>query len=163
MPQINCYIPIKLRLAGELSEAQLEQLGQTVTRAVTARLEQARRTLREHGYAPSVETVAPIRERIDQSRLSNGRYGVPSYDHGGKTVDAPVTGDTDTQIEAMWQSAVDAWEKQSKNLASIDERARARRIFILLNLGPANPSKIWMRSTRSSICASISATMKTRP
>ncbi|MCB0177422.1 MAG: hypothetical protein KDI62_04275 [Anaerolineae bacterium] len=141
MPQINCYIPIKLRLAGELSEAQLEQLGQTVTRAVTARLEQARRTLREHGYAPSVETVAPIRERIDQSRLSNGRYGVPSYDHGGKTVDAPVTGDTDTQIEAMWQSAVDAWEKQSKNLASIDERARARRIFILLNLGPANPFK----------------------
>src|SRR5262245_34565230 len=38
MPQINCYIPIKLRLVGELGEAQLEQLGQTLVRMLQARL-----------------------------------------------------------------------------------------------------------------------------
>jgi outer membrane protein OmpA-like peptidoglycan-associated protein len=98
--QINCYIPIKVCITGQLSDAQLDQLGQTLTCAITARMEQARHALGEHGYAPSGEAVASAREPVDHARLSNGRYGLPSYDTGGEAVRVPVIKSTPSIAEA---------------------------------------------------------------
>ncbi len=42
MPQINCYIPIKIRITGRLSDAQMGQLGDAIARAVVGRIEFAR-------------------------------------------------------------------------------------------------------------------------
>ncbi len=92
MREVNCHIPIKVCIRGRLSDAQLDELGEALIRAVAARIEQARRTLGEHGHARGHETVASTRERFDPARLFNGGYGLPSYDKGGETVTVPVTG-----------------------------------------------------------------------
>ena len=99
----------------------------------------------------ATRTLAPVnssRDRTDVEPVSSrgaerfGRerfeaesrtYNVPSY--GGGTVDVPVAGQTPEQLKEQWQSAVEAWEETSKELPSAEQRARARRIFILLRLG----------------------------
>lgn len=116
MRQVNCYIPIKLCITGRLGDAQLDQLGEALTRAITARMEQARRTLSEHGHAPARETVASARESFDPARLSNGGYGLPSYDKGGETVTVPVAGDIEAQA--------DPWAKLSP-----DGRKKAEELY----------------------------------
>lgn len=139
MPAIHCHIPIKVCITGRLSDAQLEQLEHALIRAVTARLTQARHALGEHGHAPINEIATTAREPFDQARLADGRYGLPAYDDGGQTVGVPVIGDLEAQLEEMWQSAVDYWREQSTELPAFAERARARRVFLLLGLGPETP------------------------
>ena len=85
---------------------------------------------------PDVEPVSSRgAERFGRERFEaeSRTYNVPSY--GGGTVDVPVAGQTPEQLKEQWQSAVEAWEETSKELPSAEERARARRIFILLRLG----------------------------
>src|SRR5260370_359689 len=114
MREINCYIPIKVRIVGELSEAHIEQLGQTMNRTLAARLEQARRTLAEHGYASAQATIVTWPgERVDEARLYHGGYSLPSYDNGGKTVSVPVvsgipsSGKQSDPLEEDWQNELD--------------------------------------------------------
>lgn len=94
MAQINCYIPIKLRLNGELGPDQLDQLGATLARTVAARLAQAKGTIAaSQGWtiSPTGET---IREEVDFSRLdfSSGgsHYHLPSYDGGETATAVPI-------------------------------------------------------------------------
>src|SRR4051812_42978722 len=142
MRQVNCYIPIKVCISGSLSAAQLDELGDALIRAIAARMEQARRTLSEHGHAPTRETAASTHEWFDPTRLSNGRYGLPSYDEGGKAVTVPVTGDIEAQLEIELANLTKSWDDYSNDVGvSFDERAYARRVFILLNFGPDSPSK----------------------
>lgn len=87
MREINCYIPIKLRLVGELSEAQLEELGQILARTLQQRLAFAERTLLSAhaglGYSGDREVV---REDYDPSRedVTGQTYTLPSYREQGQ-------------------------------------------------------------------------------
>jgi hypothetical protein len=80
MPQINCYIPIQIRLTGVLSDDQLEKLGQTVRRAVQARLSLADRTIADRYRLASLDGEAEVREAFDPARSENGFYQIPSFD-----------------------------------------------------------------------------------
>ena len=80
MRQVNCYIPIKLCITGRLSDAQLDELGDALVRAVAGRISFAERTIgaqsgrflcsgselvHEH-YDPAQESALP-REEPDPS------------------------------------------------------------------------------------------------
>jgi hypothetical protein len=129
MPQVNCHIPIKVCIKGRLSDAQLAELGEALIRAIAARMEQARRTLGEHGHAPTHETAASTHERFNPTRLSNGSYGLPSYDAGGKTVQVTIR----DPLEESWQSESDEASRLAKEGASPSERAFRYRLWLLLN------------------------------
>ena len=144
MRQINCHIPIKLCITGRLSDAQLDELGEALMGAITARMEQARRTLGEHGHAPAHATLTSARESFDPARLSKGRYGLPSYDDGGKTVSVPVVVDIEGELLEELQKLSAEWEKLSEDLSvAFEQHAYYRRVFILLDLGPTNVLKTW--------------------
>jgi len=86
MPQINCYLPIKLRIVGELSEAHIEQLGQTLVRTLQERLAFAERTIVARYNLASLSGETEVREAYDPGReeAEAGRYQVPSYLHHGR-------------------------------------------------------------------------------
>jgi hypothetical protein len=56
VPEINCHIPVRVRITGRPSDAQLDQLAETVARAVAARIRFAERTI--NGETPPA-THAP--------------------------------------------------------------------------------------------------------
>ena len=125
-----------------MSDSQLDELGEALIRAVAARIEQARRTLSERGHAHARETFASNHQPFDPHRLSNGGYGLPSYDKGGETVTVPVAGDIEAQLAKELQQLQTDWDVYSKNVdIPFDERAYARRVFILLYFGPNTPLK----------------------
>jgi len=68
-------------------------------------------------------------ERFDRQ---TGTYKVPSYDDGGQTTGLPVVSGAQAQLDAQWESTLNTWEEQSKTLLSFEERAAARRVYILL-------------------------------
>jgi hypothetical protein len=142
MRQVNCHIPIKVCIRGRPSDAQLDELGEALIRAIAARMEQARRTLSERGHGNARETFASNRQLFDPGRLSNGGYGLPAYDKAGETVTVPVTGDIEAELEKELQKLKVDWDYYSKDVdATFDERAYARRFFILLYFGPDSPLK----------------------
>jgi hypothetical protein len=97
MQQINCYLPIKVRITGRLSDAQLDQLSETIVRALAARVSFAQRTIASHtgGHALRGD-VELLREDYDPSRVdeATGTYSVPSYQspREGKARRVPVRG-----------------------------------------------------------------------
>src|SRR5437763_619866 len=88
MPQINCYLPIKLGLTGELSEAHIEQLGQTLVRTLQERLAFAERTIATRYNLAALSGETEVREAYDAAREENGggRYQIPAYDQQGQPV-----------------------------------------------------------------------------
>src|SRR5437667_1036682 len=86
MQQINCYIPIKVRVTGRLSDAQLAELSATVERMLSARMAVAQRTLLAHGVqARGTESMQPPVELFEPARWTPraDTYTVPSYKDGG--------------------------------------------------------------------------------
>jgi hypothetical protein len=80
--QINCYIPIKLCITGRLSDAQLEQLAETLMRALAARISFAERTIaqRQGGYAASHAVVGGYAHwEPDRFDSTADHYIVASY------------------------------------------------------------------------------------
>lgn len=65
MPQINCHIPVRVRITGRPSDAQLDQLVETIARAVAARIRLAERTIGGEtgpaGHAPRAVAGGLIR------------------------------------------------------------------------------------------------------
>ncbi|MFF3374070.1 DNA/RNA non-specific endonuclease [Streptomyces sp. NPDC002680] len=91
---IDCHVPIAVRLVGEPTPAQLEQLGRELARTVAARVAQVERILAER-HRFEARTAPPVRERYEPGRdAANARGGaqVPSYDSGGRPVTVPVRG-----------------------------------------------------------------------
>ena len=88
MPQINCYLPIKLRIVGELSDAQLEQLGQTLVRSLRTRLAFAERTIAAHHNLVTIGGASEVREAYDPAReeSESSSYRIPSYQQKGQLV-----------------------------------------------------------------------------
>jgi len=89
---IECHVPVAVRMVGEPTPAQLEQLGRALARTVAARVAQVERVLAErHRFGAGAP--APVRERYEPDRdAANGRGGtqVPSYDDRGRPVTVPV-------------------------------------------------------------------------
>lgn len=82
MRQINCHIPIKLRITGRLSDAQLDQLGEQLVRALTARISFAERTIASHNSGRTTGgEVEIVREEYNPTRLEPGTnsYFIPSF------------------------------------------------------------------------------------
>ncbi|WP_105969046.1 DNA/RNA non-specific endonuclease [Streptomyces geranii] len=88
---IDCHVPIAVRMVGEPTPAQLEQLGRALARTVAARVAQAERVLAERHHF-GTGTPPPVRERYEPARdAANDRATrVPSYDDGGRPVTVPV-------------------------------------------------------------------------
>ena len=93
MPQINCHIPIKLRLVGTPSESQLEQLGQTLTRSLHERITFAERTIASRYNLSTVGAATELRESYDPARveIDGSAYQIPSYDRHGSPVSMRLT------------------------------------------------------------------------
>lgn len=88
MAQINCYIPIKLRIVGELNDAQLEQLGQTLVRTLQARIAFAERSLAARYNLTDWGGASESRETYDPAYAdgADATYQIPSYNGGGQRV-----------------------------------------------------------------------------
>jgi hypothetical protein len=88
MREINCHIPITLRITGRLSDTQLDTLSETFVRAVGARIALAQRTIASHIGGQSLRGVELVREQYDpaQEDLASPEYSIPSYRGGGKRV-----------------------------------------------------------------------------
>src|ERR1700687_5233072 len=89
MPRINCYLPVKVCITGRLGDAQLEQLSETIVRALSARISFAEQELTAaDGGRYLAGRAEIIREDYDQARYEGGAdsYRVPSYHGGGQPV-----------------------------------------------------------------------------
>ena len=93
MQQINCYIPIKLRITGRLNDAQLDQLTETIVRAVAARISFAQRTIADHFSARLAGGRQEVtREPYDSEHagLGGSEYSIASYQVAGKRAKVPL-------------------------------------------------------------------------
>lgn len=88
MAQINCHLPIKLRIVGELGDAQLEQLGPTLVRLVQARLALAERTIAARYNVTAMSGKRDVREAYDPAfaEIPAAAYHLPAYDRLGDRV-----------------------------------------------------------------------------
>ncbi|MFN2496352.1 MAG: hypothetical protein ABR608_10675 [Pseudonocardiaceae bacterium] len=66
--QINCHVPIAVRMAGEPTQAQLEALGHTLARTVAARLAKAEQVLTER-HRSAVGVVWNV-EHLDEAMMA---------------------------------------------------------------------------------------------
>jgi hypothetical protein len=83
MPQFNCYIPITVRLTRELTDQDLERLGQGLARTLATRILFAEQTLAtsHSGMDHGVREI--VREDYDPTRDDQDGYSVPSYNGSG--------------------------------------------------------------------------------
>lgn len=88
MREINCYFPITLRITGRPSDAQLDQLGDALARALAARISFAERTIAAHYGEPLGGDFELLREGYDPARDddASGTYSMPDYDRQGSVV-----------------------------------------------------------------------------
>ena len=89
MPVINCYIPIKVTIKGIASDSQLDELGETLVKALVARLEFAERTFANEIVSGSFNTdivVAETPYEPVRSDSETNSYRVPSYEDFGADV-----------------------------------------------------------------------------
>src|SRR6266481_3641098 len=88
MRQVNCHIPIKVCVNGRLSDVQLDELGESLVRAVAARTAFAQRTIasRSGNHVQSGKTEF-FKDKYDPSREDvTNTYRVSSFrDHGEPT------------------------------------------------------------------------------
>lgn len=93
MTQINCYIPIKIRITGRLTDVQLDQLGEAIVRSVAARLEFAERTILASGSKGFQNNITElVRDTYNPSAQvsSTSEYNVPAYQSGGTLTRVPI-------------------------------------------------------------------------
>lgn len=98
MPETACYVPIRVRVCGDLGDAQLEQLEPALRRAITARLGLVARTLLADGRGPD----GVVREEYQAERHQAGArlYSVPSYEEP-QTVAVPLRRAPDVEQAAL--------------------------------------------------------------
>lgn len=147
MQQINCYIPITLRITGRPSDAQLDELSETLVRALTARIAFAEQTIlscNTIGSASRFEggTVEFAREAYDPSRegMVANRYNVPAYDDQGASQSVPVTRPHDIDLPGLQvQTFAELWRQFNtlrpsawQTLVGLVEAAEAAREALAL-------------------------------
>lgn len=92
MRQINCYIPIKLRITGRLSDAQLDRLVEGLMRTLVERIEFAERAIAIRHGEQLKGNFELLREGYNSAREDGAAegYSVPSYNVQGQVRRIPV-------------------------------------------------------------------------
>lgn len=88
--RVDCHIPITVRVVGTPTDAQLEELTRTLTRAVRARMAEAERELAARLGRRAPARPTGIRERYEPARHGDRGYAVASYQDGGRPQGVPV-------------------------------------------------------------------------
>ena|GEM_PF-2590908 len=124
MPQVNCYIPIKVCIRGRLSDAQLDELGESLARAVAARIATAQQRISssQHGQ-PTRGAAEIIKQAYEAARhdVVSEKYRVSSYQGQGAAAAVSI------QERAARQRQLETVQKQ--------EQSALRRIHELLSTG----------------------------
>jgi hypothetical protein len=93
VPEINCYVPIKLRISGRVDDELLDGLERQLVPLIGARLALAERTIAGRGIGPGAAGGAEVvREDFQAAGYdpTTSRYGVPSYQGQGRPTALPV-------------------------------------------------------------------------
>jgi hypothetical protein len=95
MTQINCHIPIKLRLTGHLTDEQLDRLGEQISQAIAGQLAAAERVIATGHNGLGLVGQVEVREAYNPARAGPlaGDYTVPSYNNHGQGARLPVRSD----------------------------------------------------------------------
>ncbi|HYU72553.1 MAG TPA: hypothetical protein VEL31_07720, partial [Ktedonobacteraceae bacterium] len=90
MQTINCYIPLKLRMSGELGEDDWVALEEVLVAQYTRAL---RRSIAELTQSRFIESgmSEEVRESFASERVGSEGYWIPSYEHGQLT-QVPTSG-----------------------------------------------------------------------
>src|SRR3990172_8233002 len=93
MSEINCHIPISLRVTGELSDATRERLEGELARTLARRVHAAARTItaglgRQHPERRVERGREPF--ALERKEVESGTYQLPSYDEGGTPTQLPI-------------------------------------------------------------------------
>jgi hypothetical protein len=97
MPTVNCQIPLKLRLAGDLTADGWDDLEHALTRQYTNAF---RHSLAEMARTGRWSPEHDVREPYDADRNRPPNYLIPSYDGSGEKKPIPVTGDPASAADA---------------------------------------------------------------
>jgi hypothetical protein len=122
--QVNCYIPIKVCITGRLSDAQLDELGESLVRALVARIADAQQRIssRQHSQ-PTRGATEIIKEGYKAAwhDVVTEKYNVPSYQGQGAPTGVSI------RERSVRQRESEAIQKQ--------EQSALRRIHELLSTG----------------------------
>jgi hypothetical protein len=160
MPQINCYLPIKLRIVGELSDTQLEQLGQTLVRSLRARLAFAEQTIATRHHLDAFGGEVEVHEPYDPAREDDNTYRVPSYQSRGHPVSVALrsprrgrqTRPWGVRLSLSFRIRVDRfieWMDSLQNRSSAFVRENQAKYFDLL--GTVRSATAWLVMTNQPV------------
>jgi hypothetical protein len=92
VPEINCYVPIKLRISGWVDDELLDRLERQLVPLIGARLALAERTLAGPGGHVGVGDREAVREGFRDAgyEARTDRYRIPSYQGPGDPVTVPL-------------------------------------------------------------------------
>jgi len=108
MRQINCHIPIRVRVTGRPTDEQWRQFGKQMAETIARRIEFADRTIGRGMGAGRMGATDVQQEPIVEGRREDGggRYRVPSYNAGGATVRLPVRQSHHERVQQETQGAL---------------------------------------------------------
>src|SRR5258707_552147 len=95
MPRTDCHVPVRVRITGRPTEADLARIEDAVARAVADRLVAAERAIAADRRAPRGGRASADRPTVEVP----GR--VPSYGDGGRPVAVPVREHRDPVRDAV--------------------------------------------------------------
>ncbi len=103
MPDINCCFPITVRLMGDLSDQELEDLGIVLERTLVGRIAFAEQTLATNDSTLAYDGERSlVREDYDPSREGATTYWVPTYQAKGQPTRVPLQGGTSALARRPW-------------------------------------------------------------
>lgn len=103
MPDINCCFPITVRLMGDLSDQDLEDLGIVLERTLVGRIAFAEQTLATNDSTLAYDGERSlVREDYDPSREDATTYRVPTYQAKGQPTRVPLQGGASALARRPW-------------------------------------------------------------
>src|SRR5437879_3345519 len=103
MPYINCRFPITIRLMGNVSDVELQQLSDVLERTLVGRIALADQTLATsypHMVADTDRRL--VQEEWDPSREGPTSYVIPSYNGKGQPTPVPLKKSAATLSRRPW-------------------------------------------------------------
>ncbi|UPJ53433.1 hypothetical protein IVB30_20215 [Bradyrhizobium sp. 200] len=104
MQIVNCHVPLKVRLTGEVGEDHWSALENALASKYSSAL---RRSLQQLSPAGPASARRDNRERFESSRMHADNYPIPSYDQGGQPTAVPTDTDRTSSGPASVPSVAD--------------------------------------------------------